>query len=126
MKIRLDYVSNSSSSSFMLVGKAYEDGEIKNGWLKIHPEDHDKLDEDADAYDEDLECDLADNLADELGLCCERGISDYYDCWVLGLPFDKMEDNETKKQFKERISTALERAFGKVKVDAIVDGGYEG
>ena len=128
MKVRSDYVSNSSSSSFMLVGHAFDnDEDLKRGWLHLHPGDESKLDEGSESYDEDLCCDIAYPLAGELGLEVEHGIYDYYGQVVIGLPFDSMEDDETKKQFIERISNAFKRAFPEgIAVEPIKDGGYEG
>ena len=120
MKIRHDYVSNSSSSSFMLVGHAYESNELMKAWLKLHPEYEDEYEDDFDEWE------IVDKLADELGLSLRRGIYDYSDMWVLGLYFDEMKDDETKKQFKERIQEKLSEAFDESDVEAIVDGGYEG
>ena len=118
MKIRLDFVSNSSSSSFMLVGKSFSCDEIENAWNTLHPDK-----EFEDVYD------LAYDLADELCLRCESGISNYYDEYVFGLLFDDMNDDETKHQFKQRILEKLNKAFPNLTIDNIsecIDGGYEG
>jgi hypothetical protein len=126
MKIRTDFVSNSSSSSFMLVGACFNDEEIKNAWLKLHPKDSEKFNEDSEEYDDYYTSDIVDNLADELGLIYERGIDNYYDEHCIGLTYDKMDANETRAQFEKRIMDKLNTVFKVGNVHCMVDGGYEG
>ena len=111
----------------MLVGACFNNEEIKNAWLKLHPEDSEKYDEDSEKYDEYYYAsDIAYDLADELGLVYKRGIDNYYDHYILGLSYNKMKADETKAQFEERIKTTLNKAFTVDKIGAHVDGGYEG
>ena len=126
MKIRSDFVSNSSSCSFMLVGQAFDGNEIVKAWMKLHPEDKHKFDNDFECYDDADVYEESMKLADELGLKVEQGISDYYEQYVFGLDFDDMEENETKKQFMDRVKSLLEKAFENVKVQVCIDGGYDG
>ena len=115
MKIRTDFVSNSSSSSFMLIGACFNDEEIKNAWHKLHPKD----DKEHPAYH------IADDLADKLGLSYMRGIDNYYGEYCIGLTYDKMDVNETKAQFEKRIADKLNTVFKVDNVYCMVDGGYE-
>lgn len=104
----------------MLVGHAFTVDEIKDAWIKMHPEDAYRFDGSVSCYDE------VEKLAEELGLKVESGIYNYYDKYVFGLSFDDMDDDETKKQFMERVKSLLEKAFGDVEVEVCIDGGYDG
>lgn len=117
MKIRTDFVSNSSSSSFMLIGESFSSDVLLNVWKKLHPED------DEDNFDF---CDASYEIANMLDLNCERGLYNFYDEYVIGLPFDKMHDNETKKQFIGRITDALRKVFPDANAHMCLDGGYDG
>ena len=123
MKIRTDFVSNGSSSSFMLVGACFNNKEIKDAWLKLHPEDSEKFNEESENYDI---YDLAYDIAYELGLKCECGIDNYYDDYVFGLPYGEMKIDETRAQFEERIRSKLNKVFIVDEIGECLDGGYEG
>lgn len=145
MKIRLDYVSNSSSSSFMLVGTAVDANDLKlvfkNHGLfdrladekqSDYTEDEEE-DEGLDEFEQDeseemsedewLEDDFVDeefwnNIEDwleEFGLKFENGLEEFYEQVCVGLSYEDMENDETKEQFEKRVGEALEKLFGEPK-----------
>ena len=114
MKARTDFVSNSSSSSFVLFGQDFGEDELREMAKRIGL--------DPDKYDDARE--LCGKIVDELGLTYERGIDIYYDRWCIGLEFSDMKHDETKTAFLDRISRISEKASEKNEKSYIMsDGG---
>jgi hypothetical protein len=99
VKIRTGFVSNSSSSSFCIYGNCNESGDLKELSKNIMNKEPDKED-----LEDDLGC-LWDEIAGKLGL-------EYYsDCYnenfYLGKSWYNIGDNETGKEFKDKIKKIL-------------------
>jgi hypothetical protein len=105
----------------MLIGTHFTYEEIKNVWLKLHPEDSEKFNKDSEKYDEYCIFHAAYNLAEELGLHYAYAEENYDDEYVLGLPYDNMELNETRIEFEKRILKILNKIFTVDKVQPILD-----
>ncbi len=114
MKIRNGFVSNSSSSSFCILGITSEEL-IKNG-LKL-PEEIEESGDDYEywyQYDKDF--------------AVVYGIEDYYEQYVIGRSVEKLDENKTILESKKEIANLINEKF-KVNItendiDFRVDGGF--
>lgn len=119
MKIRYDYVSNSSTSSFFIIGKTYERDEIYDLIRKYH---QDFTDEEIEYF---YDFDFEKWLEKDFDLSYHRGFEESYYACAIGLFFDDMKDDETKAQFIKRVSDNLAKLFGEPQdVEAFNDDGY--
>lgn len=100
MKIRSGFVSNSSSSSFCILGISFDsEDQIPETWSK-HP-----------------------------SIKFEEACNEYDDRIFLGMYPENMKDEETLLQFKERIAQALTEGGIPTKSEDLhwfTDGGYNG
>lgn len=117
MKTRTGYVSNSSSSSFCIVGVV---ADIYN------------LAEQFDGYDSE-KYGADDFLEDKCGnkLCFEHGLENYSDeQLIIGLSIESMHDDQTLGDFKKAVFDKLKDAGWKGgdpnEVEIHIDGGYNG
>lgn len=95
MKIRNGFVSNSSSSSFLIYGAYMDSDKVREAAAKVEGMNP----EDVDLYDVCFE-----------GL--EAHSPDYSDGVYLGLSWDSIGDNQTGAEFKKSVADALEKLFG--------------
>ena len=142
MKIRSDYVSNSSSSSFVIVGKVFSD---IDGLMDKLVKDKDQLLKDLNK-EYNSECETLDDfieqeclsevlyvVLDKLGLDFQIAQRDWDYCEEVLVGYDmksgdnKMKDSETLKEYKTRVVDALNEKGIEAKYDEvdIITGGSE-
>ena len=138
MKVRLNYVSNSSSSSFCIVGIVATDDEFdvdsKNLRAALVA---DGLDEERvssmDALEiiDTLYCRCYDRKRRMLlgDISVKHGLENYSsDDVIVGLDIGRMRDDETLGQFKDRAYEQLKKngfTGNREKISIFVDGGYD-
>lgn len=117
MKVRQGFVSNSSSSSFCILGVLCQ-GYGADEKFKTE-EMEDKLEELYDNWYSDKKCVLS----------IKRGIEEYYEHKLAGAYPSQMKDDETLKEFKQRILDEFKRYDIEVEMDDLkwhTDGGFCG
>jgi hypothetical protein len=97
MKTREGFISNSSTTSFCIMGTSFGKGELENEFGK-----------------ETGECeDIYDELYERLrGTKLDLEIEPYCDQYYVGLPVSNMEETETLKQFRQRAYDELLACLG--------------
>lgn len=105
-KFRTGFVSNSSSSSFLIYGAVVSEDDITEEFFQKHLKEEypefNTLEElqDSDEYDH---AELVESVAEKLNIDIHYGFDDKY----LGYSWDTVGDDETGRQFKERIQNKL-------------------
>lgn len=137
MKVRLNYVSNSSSSSFCIVGIVATNDEFdvdsKNLRAALVA---DGLDEeqvnsmDAIEIIDTLHCRFYERKRRMLlgDISVKHGLENYSSDDIVGLDIGRMRDDETLGQFKDRAYEQLKKigfTGNREKISIYVDGGYD-
>jgi len=122
MKVRQGFVSNSSSSSFCIYGICVEDIEsLVDGNPKLKPKIYEKYVEEQKKWGEEIlpeeeyfenvdSYDLRERLEYLLGM--EIYKPGDWGCFYIGDSWSSIGDDETGKQFKERVEKELKETFG--------------
>ena len=96
MKIRIGFVSNSSTTSFCIYGASISKSKILK---KYNP----SINEEEIGYDDEL-----DKMIEEAGLECHNIPWDGDECFI-GKSWRYIKDNETGRQFKDNVSDLVEK-----------------
>lgn len=108
MKMRNGFVSNSSSSSFVVYGATIEKDELLEALLKKFPDLEVERDEDGEIFLEETDIyniiwDIPDAEVQSLSL------AEYDDLFMVCRPLTEIEENETLAQFKSRVHSVLDK-----------------
>ena len=124
MKMRNGFVSNSSSSSFVVYGATIEKDELLEALLKKFPDLEVEMDEDGEIFLEekdiyDIIWDVPDADVQSLSL------AEYDDLFMICRPLAEIEENETLAQFKSRVHSALDKIGVDEEYCSIISGVFD-
>jgi len=105
MKVRQGFVSNSSTTSFCLYGTMVTSEQVVKAWNKLHDEEISDSDE--------VDIDSLFTGHKEIDLAIQYLPDDYFNgVCAVGIEWRSIKDDETGKQFKDRIEKAVQDIFG--------------
>lgn len=116
MKSRSGFVSNSSSSSFLIYGTSVDSSDAR-AWLKSNKNLSDDEIDEMDSYE------IREIIESECGLNF-FGNSDYG--MYVGASWDEVGDDETGKQFKTRVETEVKKVFPDASFSTYEEAWYDG
>lgn len=127
MKVRMGFVSNSSSSSFCIYGAFLEDDKIETPefleFMVDHIDDVESIEKAKETLEEDRD-DVLWQLETPLGL--EYYCIDGDDGVYLGDSWSHVKDDETGRQFKDRVEAQLKKIWPDVKCTTLEEAWRDG
>ncbi|MCK5643327.1 MAG: hypothetical protein KAJ19_21135 [Gammaproteobacteria bacterium] len=108
MKVKLDFITNSSTTCFVVMGANIDVDKIPEKYIKHIQEKHNISDEDIKEYP----LEYFDDFIKGSDLVYSGG-EEYYpgESVMVGIPFTNMKDDETLKKFKGRVQLQILESF---------------